>query len=608
MSEIISEKVQKNADEVFKQAKNISKRYIAPDDDLDRNDMGATLENDMILQENLKILNSKVDVNYRVERASQLLLPRFGPLTYLSKTTTFILFDVPELKAKIPTAATDGINVWINQDFFERLKALEARPTSLGADILFILLHELSHKFGKHLDRMYMYPGDIANIAQDCWINANLISSFPNYAPSLPLRRSLIGSQPEDSIYLTMSSEAIADGLLRDRAKPDKQSGGKGKGKGKGQGGGGSSSGSGSPSSGSGGSPSSGGGSNNDNFDFGNQFENGESHTITPEEIMEILKETGLGPLGENLGYPTEDANTPEGKQAFDKLDEANKRVIQDAVFRSNEDVKRHGDKTPGAHMTGELAQKVALKSKGKVDFRAIAPEIFFGKGPKQKHYSDEVGNMYYMEELGDLLGTPGEGLWLGSPLPHSLQGRTINIVDTSASVSDEELQDAITLSVDMVLLSGNDDINFKVLMCSADTVARGEAFEINEENAESLRMEGVEIFGRGGTDFDGPLRQMLVHPTVKDTIVHAVVYTTDLGAPIPDFEAMEKEGLLSPETKIFFVATSSATTEQMEAFQKELGPRGRVIPLREGSVLDLSDESAPTANFKSKARKPGIR
>jgi hypothetical protein len=583
----LSQKVKENSEALVKQAKALSKKYIPPDDDLDRNNLGATLENDLWLQRQLEVLGSKVNINENTPRPP-VYLPRFGAISYLIGTTTFLIFDVPELKAMIKTMATDGANVWANQDFIESLRELEKSPVSTGNDGIFCFGHELAHKFGKHLDRMFMYPPAVANKAQDCNINATWIADFPNYAPSMPLRRSILGATHEDTIYASMSSEAIADMMIRDQIKSENDNSGKGgKGNKKGSGSGGS-------ASGSGGTP------DKNSFSFGNGFDNGETHTIDPEKIMEVLKETGLGPLGEILGYPMEDPQSMEGKEAFEQFKEQNQKLVEEAVYRSSEDRERHGNKIPGAHMEESLSKKIKLNKSSRMDFRSIAPEVLVGEGAKSKHYADEVGTLYHVEEMGDFLGTPGEGMWLGAHRPYKRQGRSVVIIDTSASVSDEELQDAVTFTVDLVTINSSNDDTHKTLMASADTVARGEIIEVNDENAEELRRDGVNIFGRGGTDFDGPARAVLDQEIVKNHYIQSLIYITDLGAPPPDLLKMEEDGLLDPHVKVFFIATRSASVAEQEAFQdklRDLGGRAKVIPLRAGQVLDLEDDSIANNN-----------
>lgn len=74
-----------------------------------------------------------------------------------------------EVTDKVPTAGTDGKNVWYGKEFCEPLSDEELR---------FIILHETMHKTARHMQvykQLHKIDAQRANAACDYWINNELI-------------------------------------------------------------------------------------------------------------------------------------------------------------------------------------------------------------------------------------------------------------------------------------------------------------------------------------------------------------------------------------------------------------------------------------------------
>lgn len=103
------------------------------------------------------------------------------------------------------TAATDGINLYYNSKFIDKLSA---------GEVTFLIAHEVLHVAYDHMNRRGDRDPDLYNIASDYAINADLkrhkIGTFITTVPAL-----------YESKYDKMSSEQIYDDLLKNAASID---------------------------------------------------------------------------------------------------------------------------------------------------------------------------------------------------------------------------------------------------------------------------------------------------------------------------------------------------------------------------------------------------
>lgn len=100
---------------------------------------------------------------------------REGLLGEILSRTSVLIYDLPELLARIPTAFVDmSGKMYIAAPFFLQLAAEQ----KAGLDSLnFIFRHEADHLRRLHLSRMTEFPHGIANRAQDMRINIDITAS-----------------------------------------------------------------------------------------------------------------------------------------------------------------------------------------------------------------------------------------------------------------------------------------------------------------------------------------------------------------------------------------------------------------------------------------------
>jgi hypothetical protein len=91
-------------------------------------------------------------------------------LATVLEVTPLLLFDLPALKEEIPTAATDGVRIYLNIDFFKKMMEEHEKEK---VDALFLLAHEVRHITDKHIHRTQS-----TNRSQDAAINTALINEM----------------------------------------------------------------------------------------------------------------------------------------------------------------------------------------------------------------------------------------------------------------------------------------------------------------------------------------------------------------------------------------------------------------------------------------------
>ena len=100
---------------------------------------------------------------------------REGLLGEIVSRTPILIYDLPELVAKVDTAFVDmSGKMFIAAPFFDQL----VKEQDAGLDSLnFIFRHEADHLRRLHLSRMLDFPNGLANWAQDARINIDILKS-----------------------------------------------------------------------------------------------------------------------------------------------------------------------------------------------------------------------------------------------------------------------------------------------------------------------------------------------------------------------------------------------------------------------------------------------
>lgn len=102
-------------------------------------------------------------------------IPAYGISSEYALRTPILIYDLPELVEKVPTAFTDGFRVFFSANLLKELIALREAGK---VDCEFVLSHELEHIRLLHTSRMKDVDRVTANIAQDIHINIDLLTNI----------------------------------------------------------------------------------------------------------------------------------------------------------------------------------------------------------------------------------------------------------------------------------------------------------------------------------------------------------------------------------------------------------------------------------------------
>ena len=516
-----------------------------------------------------------------------MLLPRFGVLSLILRTTPTYVYGHPAFKKMCKTAFTDGVHVFICDEFYEKLlkDVKEAKGSEFGIEPL--ILHELMHKMFNHVERLKQFPKGLANKAADLSINTKLRSGFPEIEWCKSLRETGLGFKSGDiEKYIPLSEESIARELLAEEMKKRQQQqqkqGQNQQGQGQGQ-----------PQQGQGGQgqPQKGQGQGSQDQDQGGQGQDGQDeagddfggedddHLITLKDLIETIEDAGLDEVKEILNLPDSDEIEEIGR-----VMEENQERQHEAIQQATAQAQQANGKYPGQHIVDAAAEYLRGFGKGKLSWKLAMRDMILGDGMKFKGSFESFADIAFVDEVSDELGTP---LYLPVELPHKSEEAVLVLIDTSGSVSTEDLRAFLTEIFELKTASENmGDNASEVFVISADTVMRGEAIEINDENVDEMMSQGMKIFGRGGTDLGHSLKTALQLPLLKEKNIRSVVYFTDLFDTPPRFNDLG----VQDGTSIVYVAAPSTHSSHQEEFAKAVESYARVVSLKEGQEVDLED------------------
>lgn len=525
------------------------------------------------LYEILEFMNSDRTISAGLD------MPRFGVLTLISRQTPMYVYGHPALSKLCKTAFTDGMHVFIHQDFYDKLLAdvRESRGAEQGIEPL--ILHELMHKMFNHVGRLRQFPKQLANKAADLSINTKLRSAFPEIEWSKSLRETGLGFKVGDiEKYLPMSEESIARELLNEeikeqQKKQQKQQQGQGQGQ-QGQGKGKPQKGQGNPGQGN---PSQGGDQGDqEDQDFGGDDDD---HLIDLKDVIEALEEAGLEDAKKMLNLPDSD-DIEEIGRVQEEAQERQHEAMQQAVAQS----RQCDGKYPGQHIVDAAEEYLKGFGKGKLSWKLALRELILGEGMKFRSSFEVPSDIAYVQEVEDELGTP---LYLPVELAHKAEECVLVLIDTSGSVSEADLRAFLTEIFELKTASENmGDNASEVLVIAADTVMRGEILEITDDNVDELMSQGVKMFGRGGTDLGHSLKTAMQLPVMKEKNIRSVIYCTDLYDTPPRYADLG----VPDGTSIVYVAAPSTHSPHIEEFARAVESYARVVPIREGLEVDLED------------------
>jgi Putative metallopeptidase domain len=155
-----------------------------------------------------------MDVNNRIKKAHIAIMQHKKFCAY----SGVIACGKVEVTTSVPTAVTDGWDVWYNPDFIEA-----NMPTD--PELRFLVLHEATHKAYRHMavwKSLHTINAQLANVAADYFVNGALVDTDDGEGFIKMPSKSGIKPKPE---YRGWSVLQIFNDLMKD---PENGSGGGG--------------------------------------------------------------------------------------------------------------------------------------------------------------------------------------------------------------------------------------------------------------------------------------------------------------------------------------------------------------------------------------------
>lgn len=503
------------------------------------------------------------------------VLPRYGLLSLKSANTPMYVYDHPALMKITNTAFTDGVHIFVCAKFLRKLVEEEEAAKGVENGCEPLIMHELMHMLLGHTQRLRQFPRDIANKATDLVINSKLQLGFPGMRWSKTISELGLGFKASEAEkYAPLAEETVARMLIAEQDKnKDKKDQGKGpkqKGQGQNQG------------KGQKGEKGEGGekGDQAGEGGEGGEEEWSDTHTITLEDLIKTLEEAGLEHILETLELPTSDK-----QEEIAKIEENTALKDIECIEKAAAQKQAVGGKYPGAHIVDAAAERIRGLTEGKLQWKLGLREWILGGGMRFKYFEDEADQLYYLNPTD--MGLTDE-IYVGSPVPHSPEETVLCLIDTSGSVDQKMLRafiaEVLTLQKGV---SGVSDTASKVILLSADTVLRGHPVEITDENVDDMLAQGVEVFGRGGTNLAGSLHAAMKLDLIKTQKIASVVYLTDL-CDVPPPKAAFVE-YLDKGIKFAYLTLPHTMSEE---FAKQVKDYARVYAIEEGTEVNLTDSA----------------
>jgi hypothetical protein len=267
--------------------------------------------------------------------------------------------------------------------------------------------------------------------------------------------------------------------------------------------------------------------------------------------------------------------------------------------------------KLPGSALLDYSENMINDLHKGKINWQLKVQELFMGAGLKVVKDMGIPSMTYFVDDVGMAIG---ENYWGdGVPQPVESPRLMVWLIDTSASMDlDTDLRDA--MSEAFRLQSEVDTTNdgpAKVLIFMADTSIRGEPVELNPDNWEDLARKGIGVKGRGGTDMENAIREMMNNPAVVQINAKHIdfVVVSDLETAPPHFSADDMAALEGKTMTLTYLGVPSAAADmsRVKAFAAAVADTGAQVfaidPKLPEINIDLgAEQDAPTL----RATEPG--
>lgn len=574
------------------------------EEDLELNSLGCPLwaENDLEeildwMKEDVYIYTNKQGFSYQESNkfTNKKIFPRFGIYSNLLKKMSVFIFDHPQLEKKLgKTACTDGLNIFINLDFYKKLYQEEHENEENRLGIVPLVLHELSHIVENDFDRLVDLPPHLSNIIQDLYTNAYLKKSFPQIKWLPSLMGMGYGLKKGDEHYATQSSERILievanklnHNILPPLTKEEEET-------------------------------------INSPYllkeERGRSIENidptrslDEKHIMKTQEIVDALLEAGLDNVVDKLGLTpykkTNNDDLQKDDNEINKIENLNKKNIKDAISEIQELQRKtqlNKNNSPAGKATYDASERMSLKKKSLITWKQIMIEKIFGEGSKEVYHHDQPNDLFFVDEITEMLGFP---LYQGIHLKEKNDNAILVVLDTSGSMKNDDLSRSLTEIMSLKNSAQSDNNAADVIVVFADVNAKeNNVLVINEDNYLSiLNKKEIDVIGRGGTNLTNSINQSFSIKEIKDKNLSAVLVFTDLGDQAPLRSDLDFEKLKNKNVSFNYVSVNTSPLE-IASFKEKVKDYANVVPLVEHQIVDLDKKISPLKPVNAN-KKPSYR
>ena len=124
----------------------------------------------------------------------------------------------------------------------------------------------------------------------------------------------------------------------------------------------------------------------------------------------------------------------------------------------------------------------------------------------KYQYSEAEAGDLYYVDPKDMGLNTE---IYIGAELPHKTEGTVLVLMDTSGSITEALFKMFMAEIFGLIRNESSESSQAsEVVLLFCDDVLRGDPVIITEDNYDEMSEKKMDVYGRGGNDIGGTIRQ----------------------------------------------------------------------------------------------------
>lgn len=287
-----------------------------------------------------------------------------------------------------------------------------------------------------------------------------------------------------------------------------------------------------------------------------------DNHLIDPFDLRDALERDGLGDFANTMGLPRKKADA-------DKFKERQLKKIYDVIQKS----KLFG---VGRHSLEYAEEVVGDLAKPRLRWKSAVGDVVYGSGMSYKYTDSVPGQIYFYDH--NMMGF-NHPVFVGETIPAKNEQATLVFVDTSGSVSEEELK---AFYSEVVGAFDSGEMGGELIVMAADSDICAEPLIIDESNYHEYR-ESIPAFGRGGTNLRRSINSGMKWCDDNDRRVHGIIYLTDL-EDIPP----KREELPENLPRMLYVTTRETYSEK---FRHAVADYADVVVIEDNLEVDFDSE-----------------